>query len=106
MEVPLFQKHSDDYIGYRADPVVEVEVHADCWDSVEVFRLCPIVAVGAGMAGVIWMGINPVEIYASCRLLRIARNGWDDVARDVVYMGNEVADLRNKRQASKVDRNE
>jgi hypothetical protein len=99
MEVPLFQKSSDDYVAYRDQPdIAEVEVFADCWDSVEAFRLCPIVAVGAGMAGVIWMGINPSEIYAACRLLKVARSDWDDIARDVVYMGNEVADLRNKRQ--------
>lgn len=68
-------------------------------DAVDVFQLCPVVAVGAGMGGLHWQGIAPSEIRSVCFLLRLPRVKWPELVGDVVFMGRCVADARNRQAA-------
>lgn len=74
----------------------------DChWTAVEVFRLCRIDGIGAGMGGVLWTGISAAEIRAALAIQRVAQADRVDVAGDVQYMGSEVAAARNRQAARK-----
>ena len=67
---------------------------------VDVFRTCMASGIGAGLGGVMWLGIPATEVRAALSVMRIARVDWPDVAEDVQYMGRVVADERNRRAAA------
>lgn len=77
-----------------------IDVVVDVWEchetQVAAFRLCSIAGIGAGMGGIVWMGIEAVELRAALALLRVPRKDWPGIAADVQYMGAEVASTRNK----------
>lgn len=69
-----------------------------------MFRLCSIAGIGAGMGGIAWIGIEAKELRAALWIRRIPRDECTDLADDVHYMGNVVADERNKRAAHEAKR--
>jgi hypothetical protein len=81
--------------------VVEIEVAADGEESVYVFLLCLPEGIGAGMGGILWLGIAPEQIRAACALQRVPRARWPQVAEDVSDMGRAVARAQNRRAAER-----
>lgn len=62
-----------------------------------MFRACALHAVGAGIGGTVWLGVQAQEVRAACALQRIPRHRWTDVAGDVRLMADTVCGDRNKR---------
>lgn len=62
-----------------------------------VFSACHIDAITVGMGQPRWMGISPVQIDAACRLYRVPPARRAQIAGDVAYMGDCVAQERNRR---------
>lgn len=93
---------SDESTGREV--VVEIDVWACNVDALAVFRSCSMACVGAGMGGVVWLGVTASETRAALAILRVARRDWPDIAEDVRYMGAEVAHERNQRSQRKADR--
>jgi hypothetical protein len=103
MEVLLFQKMEDRDIDGTPLDIREVVVFEDCSNSVDAFRLCVVEGIGHGF-GVVWQGINPAQVRSACEMLHFPQEEWSDISRDVSYMGDVVADSRNKRQEQEANR--
>lgn len=101
IEVSMADDDADD--GRDTDHVLDVWV---CnLDAVGVFQLCPVAGIGH-MGGIHWTGIDSAAIRAACLLLRMPRRRWPDLARDVAYMGDCVAQHRNREAAARAKRRE
>jgi hypothetical protein len=94
----LFQTREERNEDDSRQDVREVIVFETNANAVDVFRLCVVEGAGHGF-GVAWLGISPPQIRSACELLRFAKKEWPDIAHDVSYMGEVVADALNKRQA-------
>ncbi len=84
--------------------VVEIDVWACNVEALAVFRACTIACVGAGMGGVVWLGITASETRAALAIRRVARRDWPDIAEDVRHMGAEVAHERNRQAEARAKR--
>lgn len=69
-----------------------------------VFQLCTIQGIGAGMGGILWSGVTACEVRAAMALARVPLAEREQVARDAVFMGSEVAAERNRRAAAEAKR--
>lgn len=76
--------------------VVEVSPWPCNLRAVDVFRLCAIDGIGAGMGGIAWTGISAREIRAALSIRRVPAAERADVAEDVHFMGGVVASERNQ----------
>lgn len=86
------------------EETVEVEVWECNAQPVDVFRSCQIGGIGAGMGGVVWIGIAADELRAALAIRRVPRVSWPTIADDVQYMGGEVARERNRLSAERASR--
>lgn len=77
--------------------VVVIELWPENAEIFDVFALCTIDGIGAGMGGIAWTGIAAAEIRAACALHRVPLARRLDVAADVKFMGDAVAGERNRR---------
>lgn len=97
-----FGDTAEGFSGGAAKSVIELTLWECNVASFVVFRLCRLegIGVGGGMSPgfVHWTGISPPQIDSACRLCSIPRAHRDVVADDVSYMGDRVADERNRQQ--------
>lgn len=94
--MPLLSKQDDRSFEQDAKQYV-LFVWEDCFESVEVFKLCTIDAIAAGF-GIYWIGVSSLQIKSACALLGFARKHWAQIAEDVTFMGKEVAEARNTKK--------
>lgn len=69
-----------------------------------MFRSCTLAAIGAGMGGLVWLGVQAQEVRAACALLRIPRARWPDVSADVRFMADVVCGDRNRKAQEQAKR--
>lgn len=73
------------------------EVWPDNWDTVRVFcALGTQWRVAAGMAGLVWLGLDYAAITPVLRLMDIPRRDWQDLFEGLRVMERAAAEVRNQ----------
>lgn len=73
------------------------EVWADNWDTVRVFcSLGTQWRVAAGMAGLVWLGLDYATIPPVLRLMAIPRRDWPELFEGLRVMERSAAEVRNQ----------